>query len=130
MYAVNALPCIASTYSLIPVNDVDALAIISGAQALTAEDVLAFSFFPHQPLNNSICVISWLRGSKRAQRLLDLNRINQLPEKEQLDTFLSFAFQSPNIYISPTWWQTLSEEERKGYKEVHRDASRGFYEFV
>jgi hypothetical protein len=130
MYLVNVPPCIAATYSLIPVNDGDALAIINGTQILTEDDFISFSFLPYPPLNNSICVISWLRGSQGAQRFMTLNRINELSEKDQQDLFLFFAFESPTIYISPTWWKALSEAAREKYEQIHLNTGREYAELV
>lgn len=131
IHLVNAPPCIATSYSLIPLIDgKDAQAIVNGRQALTAEDVVSFSFLPYPPLNRSIGVISWLRGSKRAHQLLTLNRINESPEKEQQDAFLRFAFESPTPYISPVWWESLSEAKREEYKEIHLRAGREHAELV
>ena len=124
IYLVNMQPCIAATYALIPVDNDDALAIINGSQTVTVEDAVSFSFLPYQPLSSSICVISWLRGSQRAQRFMTLNRVNELSEKEQNDLFLGLAFESPTLYISPQWWQSLSDDEREEYKRIHHDAGR------
>ncbi len=118
IFTVNMQPCVACSYTLIPVDDIDSLAIVNGSEALTAEDVLVFSLLPHQTLKRSTCVISWLRGSQRAEELLSFYKINQLSDKEQQDLMLSFAFQSPHIYISPSWWRSLSEEQRKEYAEL------------
>lgn len=130
VYPVNLPPCIAATYSLIPVNDEDAQAIINGTYTLAAEDVVSFSFLPYPPLCNSICVISWLRGSTRGQRFMTLNRINELSEKEQQALFLRLAFEAPTPYISPVWWNALSLAEREEYKTFHNDAGRGHAQLV
>lgn len=119
IHLVPIPPCIAATYTLIPVNNTDVLAIVNGTQLFTPEDVVSFSFLPYLPLNSSICIISWLRGSERAKHFMTLNRINELVEKEQQDLFLNFAFESPNLYISPVWWNTLSEAKREEYKQTH-----------
>jgi len=112
--------CIASTYSFIPVEGNEAKAIIDGRQALTVEDAVCFSLLPYKPMNNSICMISWLRGSKRAQRFMTWHKINKLSEKEQRDLFLSFAFESPTLYISPTWWQSIACGKERG---IYQSAS-------
>ena len=52
------------------------------------------------------------------------HRINELSEKEQQDLFLIFAFESPTLHISPTWWRSLSDETREKYKKIHLDADR------
>lgn len=125
LYVVNVPPCIATTYSLVPVDDNDAKAITNGTLALIPEDAISFSFLPHEPLTNSICVISWLKGSQRAQRFMHEWRINALPEKEQQDLFFSFAFESSTIYMSPTWWwHSLSAEKREEYTNIHFNAAR------
>ncbi len=111
LYVVNVPPCIATTYSLIPVDDEDAKAIMNGTLRVGAEDAVSFSFLPHEPLN-SICVISWLKDSQRAKRFVTLNRINDLSESEQQDLFFHFAFESRNVYVSPDWWNSLSGEQR------------------
>jgi hypothetical protein len=121
-YQVNIQPSIAATNSLFPA--VDATAIINGAQGLTVEDAVSFSFLPYKSMNNSICVISFLRGSQGAQRFKALYKIDELTENEQQDLFLTFAFESPTIYISPTWWYSLSEEKREEYKKIHLDVYR------
>ncbi len=130
MYLVRIPPCIAATYSLIPVNDIDALTIVNGTQTLTAEDVVSFSFLPYPPLNNTVCVISWLRGSQRAQQFMILNKIGELSEKERQDLFLALAFESPNLYISPVWWKKLSEAKREEYKQIHLNVGTEHAELV
>jgi hypothetical protein len=127
---VNIPMCIASTYSFIPVEGNEAKAIIDGRQALTVEDAVCFSLLPYKPMNNSICMISWLRGSKRAQRFMTWHKINKLSEKEQRDLFLSFAFESPTLYISPTWWQSLRAEKREEFTRVHLEAGRRHDELI
>jgi len=124
IYLVNMQPCIAATYSFIPDEGNDAMAIINDRQAITVEDAVTFSFLPFKPLDNSICVISWLKGSRKAQRFMTLHRINELFEKEQQDLFLTFAFESPTLYISPTWWQSLTDETRAKYQKVRLNADR------
>ncbi|SRR5258708_4602317 len=130
IHPVNVQPCVASTYTLFPVDDIDAEAIVSGTQVLTAEDAISFSLLPYEPLNNSICVMSWFRGSQRAQRFMNLRKVNELTEKQQQDMFLSLAFESPIIYISPTWWESLSEEQRTEYKKMHFSAGREHAQLV
>lgn len=122
-YQVNIQPSIAATYSLFPA--VDATTIINGTQGLTVEDAVSFSFLPYKSMNNSICVISFLRGSQGARRFKTLYKVDELTENEQQDLFLTFAFKSPIIYISPTWWHSLSEEKRDEYKKIHLDVYRG-----
>lgn len=124
MYLVNRQPCIAATYSFIPVEGNDAMAIINDKLEITVEDEVCFSFLPYKPLDKSICVISWLKGSRRAQQFMTSHRINELPEEEQQDLFFSFAFESPTLYISPAWWQSLSDEEREKYKNIHLNVVR------
>jgi hypothetical protein len=124
IYIVNKQPCIATTYSFIPFERNDAIAIMNDKLVTTAEDEVCFSFLPYKPLEYSICVISWLKGSQRAQQFMISHRINVLSEKEQQDFFLSLAFESPALYISPTWWQSLSDEEREKYKDIHLNAIR------
>lgn len=130
VYAVNVQPCVATTYSLIPVNDDDASSIVDGKLPLTAEDVISFALLPDPRLGNSICIISWLKGSPREQRFMILNRINDLSEQERQDLFFSYAFESPTIYISPAWWRSLSEEKRQEYMKIHQEAGREHAELV
>lgn len=124
MYLLNIPPCIASTYSLIPYEGNEDKDIVYGKLAVTVEDAVSFSFLPYKPQESSVCVISWLRGSKRALRFMTYHRINEISEKEQLDLFLFFALESPTLYISPTWWQSLSDEAREKYKRIRLDADR------
>jgi len=124
VYLVNIQPCVAATYTLIPVNDDDAQAIVNGSQTVTIEDAVSFSLLPYQPLRNSVCVISWLKGSQRARQFMMLNGINEVPEKERDNHFLRLAFESPTLYISPAWWESLSDEERKEYSRIHHNAGR------
>ena len=126
IYPVNIQPCIACTYAFVPYDDIEAKDIRNGLQALTAEDVFVFSLFPHKPLNNHVCVISWLRGSQRAQRVFHLKRINELSEQEQQDVLLSTAFRSNHVYLSPSWWNSLSEEQRRYYVELSLATSKEF----
>ena len=130
IYPVNIEPCIATTYALIPVNDDDASSIVDGELLLTAEDVVSFTLLPDPQLGNSICIISWLKGSPRAQRFIILNRINELSEQERQDLFFRYVFESPTIYISPTWWRSLSEEKREEYAKIHQKAGREHAELV
>jgi hypothetical protein len=124
MYLVNLPPCIATTYAFIPVEDNEDKAIADGKLAVIVEDAVSFSFLPYKPQESSVCVISWLRGSKGALRFMTYHRINEISEKEQLDLFLFFAFESPTLYISPTWWQLLSDEAREKYKRIRLDPDR------
>ena len=119
LYVVNIPPCIASTYALIPIADEEKEAIVNGTLLLSPQDAVSFSFLPHQPQMNSICVISWLKGSERAQRFITANKINALSEREQLGIFFERAFESPNVYMSPRWWHSLSEEKRAEYTRIH-----------
>jgi len=130
LYMVNVPPCIAATYSLIPVDDEDAKAIVNGTLHLKPEDAVSFTFLPHEPLTNSICVISWLKDSRRARRFMVLNRINELSEKERQDLFFHFAFESSTVYISPQWWNLLSEEKRVEYTMIHCNARRDHAELI
>ena len=124
LYVVNVPPCIATTYSLIPIDDEEKAAIVSGTLAFSPEDAVSFTFLPHQPLTNSICVISWLKGSQRAERFITANRVNELSEKEQLELFFARAFESPTVYMSPRWWNSLSGEKRMEYTQIHFSAGR------
>jgi len=119
MYVVNIPPCVASTYALIPIVDEEKEAIMNGTLQLSPQDAVSFSFLPHEPQTNSICVISWLKGSERAQQFIIANRINALSEQEQLAIFFERAFESPNVYMSPRWWNSLSEEKRAEYTRIH-----------
>ncbi len=130
VYPVNVQPCVATTYSFIPVNDDDPSSIVDGELPLTAEDVVSFALLPDPRLGNSICIISWLKESPRAQRFMILNRINDLSEQERQDLFFRYALESPTIYISPTWWHSLSEEKRKEYAKIHQKAGREHAELV
>jgi hypothetical protein len=126
VYPMNMQPCVAATYSHIP-NDSesnDAQSIVDGTLALTADDVVSFTFLPDPLFGKSICIISWLKGSPRARQFLVLSRINELSEQEQQALFFILAFRSPTIYISPTWWRSLSEERRKEYMKIHQEAGR------
>lgn len=124
MYLVNIPPCLAATYSLIPYEGNEDKDIVNGKLAVTVKDTVCFTLLPYRPQETSVCVISWLRGSERAQRFMTYHRINEVSEKEQLDLFLFFAFESPTLYISPTWWQSLSDGAREKYKRIHLDADR------
>ncbi len=124
LYVVNVPPCLATTYALIPVDDDDVKAIMSGTLPLSPEDAVSFTFLPHQPLTNSICVISWLKGSQRAKRFITVNRVNELSEKEQLAIFFERAFESPPVYMSPQWWNSLSGEKRVEYTQIHFNAAK------
>ena len=95
VYPVNVRPCIAATYSLIPVDDNDAKAIVNGTYTLAAEDVVSFSLLPYPPLNNSICVISWLRESLRGQRFMTLNKVNELSERNSKTSFSGLHLRHP-----------------------------------
>jgi hypothetical protein len=119
LYVVNVPPCIATSYALIPIADDEKEAIESGTLLLSPEDAVSFTFLPHKSLTNSICVISWLKGSERAQRFITANRINELSEKEELELFFERAFESPNVYMSPQWWNSLSGEKRVEYAKIH-----------
>lgn len=130
VYSVNMPPCIAATYGFMSTHGDEAQAIVNGTQAMSADNCMSFTFLPHKTLNQSICVISWLRGSQRAQRFLLLSGINELAEKEQQDLLLSLAFRSPTIYISPTWWRSLREEKREEYKQIHIHANRKYAALV
>ena len=106
------------------------LKILRCTYTLAAEDVVSFSLLPYPPLNNSICVISWLRESLRGQRFMTLNKVNELSEKEQQDFFLRLAFEAPTPYISPEWWNALSRAKQEEYKSFHHDAGREHAQLV
>jgi hypothetical protein len=127
-FLMNIPPCIACTDALVPSDLLDAMVTITGSQTLTAQDVVVFSFLPYPPLHN-LFIISWLRGSQRARVLLN-HIINPLPEKEQLEFFLSSGFQASNVYISPIWWQSLSQEQKEYYTKLHLEAGREFATYV
>jgi len=129
MFVVDIPPCVASTNVLIPADDLEKKAVIDGTLAFTAEDVITYSFFPTEQ-NNSIGVISWLRGSQRARRFLEARNIHQLSEQERQDDFLSQAFESPTVYISPPWWRSLSSEQREEYTQLQLEACRHLSELV
>jgi hypothetical protein len=59
-----------------------------------------------------------------------LQGINELSEQERQDLFFRYAFESPTIYISPTWWHSLSEEKREEYAKIHQKAGREHAELV
>lgn len=124
IYPVNMKPCIASTYSLIPPLD------YIDASELTVEDVISFSFLPHMASNTSICILSWLKGSKRVQRFMNLIEINRPSENEQQNLFLSLGFESPTLFISPQWWNSLSDEKKKEYKKIHLALSKKYSQLV
>jgi hypothetical protein len=130
IYFINMPPCIAATYGFVSTFGDEAQAIVNGTQVITTEDFISFTFLPYETLNQSICVISWLKGSWRAQRFLLLSRINELSEKEQQDLLLSLAFRSPTIYISPTWWHSLREEKKEEYKKTHINANKKYAALV
>ncbi len=130
VYPVNVQPCVATAYSLIPINDDDAPSIVDGTLALTAEDVISFTLLPDPRLGKSMSILSWLNGSPRAQRFMVLNRINELSEQERHDLFFTYAFESPTIYISPTWWRSLSKEKREAYAKIHQKSGREHAELV
>ena len=58
-------------------------------------------------------------SSERAQRFITANMINALSEQEQLALFFERAFESPTVYMSPQWWNSLSEEKRAEYTQIH-----------
>ncbi len=130
VYPVNMQPCVATAYSLIPNSGNDAPSIVDGTLALTAEDLISFTLLPDPRLDKSICILSWLKGSQRAQRFMILQGINELSEQERQDVFFHFAFESPTIYISPTWWRSLSKDKREEYMKIHQKAGREHAELV
>lgn len=124
VYPVNVQPCVAATYSLIPDPDDDAPSVVDSKITLSAEDVVSFTLLPDPRLGKSICILSWLKGSQRAQRFMSLQGINELSEQERQDVFFHYAFESTTIYISPTWWRSLGEEKREEYMKIHQKAGR------
>jgi hypothetical protein len=114
VYNMKTQPCIAATYCFIPLNGDHPKTVIDGKSSVTVEDMLAFSFLPQD--QGSVCIISWLRGSQRAFRFLGQSQVRKLSEKEREDFFLSRAFESPTLYLSPLWWNSLSAEERTRLK--------------
>lgn len=129
MFVVDMPPCVASTNALIPADDFEKKAVIDGTLSFSAEDVITFSFFPTEQ-NNSIGVITWLRDSPRAHRFLEARNIHNLSERERQDDFLSLAFESPTVYISPSWWRSLGSEEREWYTQSQLNACRHLSELV
>lgn len=129
---MNVQPCIAATYSQIPSDSEsnDAQSIVDGTLALTAKDVVHFTWLPDPRFGNSICIISWLKGSQRARQFMILNGFNELSEQKQQELCFILAFRSPTIYISPTWWSSLSDEKRNEYAQLHQKAGREHAELV
>lgn len=132
VYPMNVQPCVTATYSQIPndSNSNDAQSIVDGTLPLTAEDIVHFTLLPDPRLGNSICIISWLKDSPRARQFMILSEINELSEQKQQELFFNLAFQSPTIYISPTWWRSLSEEKREEYAKIHQKAGRDHGQLV
>jgi hypothetical protein len=44
--------------------------------------------------------------------------------------FLALAFEYPNLYILPIWWNTLSEAKREEYKQILLNVGREHAELV
>jgi hypothetical protein len=132
VYPMNVQPCVAATYSHIPNdgNSNDAQSIVDGTLALAAEDVVHFTLLPDPRFGNSICIISWLKDSPRARQFMLLSEINELSEQKQQELFSILAFRSPTIYISPTWWRSLSDEKREEYAKIHQQAGREHAQLV
>jgi hypothetical protein len=132
VYPTNVQPCVAATYSHIPNdgNSNDAQSIVDGTLALTAEDVVHFTLLPDPRFGNSICIISWLKDSPRGRQFMILSEINELSEQKRQELFFILAFRSPTIYISPTWWRSLSDEKREEYAKIHQKAGREHAELV
>lgn len=128
VYLVNLPPCLACTYAFIPSDDLDALITVQGYRSLTAEDTVVFSFFPYLP-QHSICIISWLKGSLRGRTFISQN-INQVPLDERPNFFLSLALEAFNVYISPDWWNTLTQEQREWCSKHHLTAFRQFTDLI
>lgn len=126
VYPLNVQPCVAASYSQIPNDstDSDAQSIIDGTLTLTANDVVSFTLLPDPRLGNSVCIISWLKNSPRARKFMILSEINELSERQQQELFFILAFKSSTIYISPTWWRSLSQEKREEYMKIHQEAGR------
>ncbi len=124
IYLVNMPPCIAAFNGFVYAFGFDEVqAIADDTQAITAEDFMSFTFLPYETSNQSICVISWLKDSWRAQRFLLSSRINELSEEKRQELLLSLAFAS-TIYISPAWWSSLSREKREEFKRIHLNETR------
>lgn len=130
LYVMDVPPCIAATYSLIPIEDDEAKAITDGTLRLNPEDAISFTFLPHAPLTNSVCIISWLKDSQRARSFMILNRINELSDEERRDLLFHFAFESPTVYMSPQWWHSLSGEKRVEYTLTHFNTAREHAELI
>jgi hypothetical protein len=123
--------CLAATYALIPIADEnDAQAIVNGTQVLTAEDVVSFSLLPFPRQKNSLCVISWFKGSRRAEQFKAVTGLSELSPKERENFSLHYAFESPTLYLSPVWWRSLSEELRERYRQIHLRTGRDDAELV
>ena len=115
--ALNIPPCIACTDAFIPTDKDEYIHIFKGTLSFTAEDVLTFTFVPERDSNKSMCVITWFCGSQRATHFRKFHELDQLSGQELLDMLLTNAFMC-NIFISPTWWNSLSQEDKQQAKEL------------
>jgi hypothetical protein len=126
--ALNIPPCIACTDAFIPTDEDEHIRMFKGTLSFTAEDVLTFTFFPERDPNKSTCVITWFRGSQRATHFREFHELDQLSGQELLDMLLTNAF-TYNIFISPTWWKSLSQAEKQQAKELQLANARALTNF-
>ncbi len=114
---LNIPPCIACSDAFIPTDEGEDRRILKGSLSLTAEDVLTFSFFPERDPNKSMCVITWFRDSQRAAQFRESYELDQLSKDELPEMLVTLAF-TYNIFVSLTWWETLSQEAKQKSKEL------------
>jgi hypothetical protein len=113
---LNFPPHVACTDVFFPVDENEDLreAILT----LTTEDVMTFSLFPHKTLGKSVGVISWFKSSQRALKYMDDHSLDQRSDDDLEEILISAALRCSNVYISPTWWQSLSPKAKEEAKRL------------
>jgi hypothetical protein len=98
-----------------------------GAMPLGLEDNIVFSLLPDKKNNKSICVISWIGQSKLALRFLE--KIRRIFIMERQDYLLKYGFTCANVYVSPTWWNSLNQQQQQEYTKLRTRSGKDFNEY-
>lgn len=122
IYLIDVPHSIAAAQQFIPPDNNDS------HQRVSLKDYMFFTLLPHVGVNKSVCILSWLKGSKRAEQFIHfykLNTAHDLTDDEREKLLLEITFQSSTLYISPRWWKnTLSDQEREYYKQIRKNLYR------
>ena len=87
--------------------------VANGNIFFAPEDVLTITFFPDKRPNTSVCIITWFKGSKRSENFIHMLDLGNSSEGEVLNNIMYAALAMRLVYISPSWYDTLTDEQKE-----------------